>query len=105
MLRRSCKVLAHEMAHMFGIEHCIFFHCLMNGSNHLEESDARPLHLCPVDLRKLHRSLQFDALNRYRQLLDFWMEVGFDDEADWLRRRIERIEEQASRSPDSPAKR
>jgi len=53
LLRRSCKVLAHEMAHMFGIEHCIYFHCLMNGSNHLEESDARPMHLCPVDLRKL----------------------------------------------------
>jgi archaemetzincin len=53
MLRRSCKVLAHETAHMFGIEHCIWYRCLMNGSNHLPESDARPLHLCPVDLHKL----------------------------------------------------
>jgi archaemetzincin len=45
MLWRSCKVLAHETAHMFGIAHCVYFHCLMNGSNHLAESDARPLHL------------------------------------------------------------
>src|SRR5437867_3585216 len=30
MLRRSCKVLAHETSHMFGIQHCIFFNCLMN---------------------------------------------------------------------------
>ena len=22
--------------------------CLMNGSNHLEESDSRPMHLCPI---------------------------------------------------------
>ena len=102
MLRRSCKVLAHETGHMFGIHHCIFFQCLMNGSNHLEESDARPLHLCPVDLRKLHQSLQFDVLDRYRQLLDFYTEVGFDDEAGWLR---ERIEEQTSRSADFPVKR
>jgi archaemetzincin len=41
LLRRSCKVLAHETAHLFGVEHCIYFHCPMNGSNHLAESDAR----------------------------------------------------------------
>jgi archaemetzincin len=91
MLRRSCKVLAHETAHMFGIEHCIFFHCLMNGSNHLEESDARPLHLCPVDLRKLHFSVGFDVLDRYRRLHDFCAAVGFDDEARWLAERRERV--------------
>ncbi|UCC47671.1 MAG: hypothetical protein JSV41_09250 [Gemmatimonadota bacterium] len=91
MLRRSCKVLAHETAHMFGIQHCIFFHCLMNGSNHLDESDARPLHLCPVDLRKLNFSLQFDALARYRRLHDFYAAVGIDDEARWLAKRLEHI--------------
>jgi len=48
LLRRSCKVLAHETGHMFGLAHCIYFNCLMNGSNHLAESDRRPLHLCPV---------------------------------------------------------
>jgi len=37
MHRRSCKVLAHETCHMFGIEHCVWFRCLMNGSNHLAE--------------------------------------------------------------------
>jgi hypothetical protein len=52
----SCKVLAHEMTHMFVVEHCTYFHCLMNGSNHLTESKARPMHLCAVDLRKLHAS-------------------------------------------------
>ena len=53
VLRRSCKVLAHETAHIFGLAHCIYFSCLMNGSNHLAESDRRPLHLCPVCLREL----------------------------------------------------
>src|SRR5437762_8976062 len=61
LLRRSCKVLAHEAGHMFGIKHGVFYHCLMNGSNHLAESDARPMHLCPVDLRKLHHSVGFDV--------------------------------------------
>jgi archaemetzincin len=61
VLRRSGKVLAHEVCHMFGIEHCICHRCLMNGSNHLGESDARPLYLCPVDLRKLQWSIGFDV--------------------------------------------
>lgn len=38
------------------IQHCIFFHCVMNGSNHLAETDSQPLHICPIDLRKLHYS-------------------------------------------------
>ncbi len=90
-LERSCKVLAHETAHMFGIQHCVFFQCLMNGSNHLAESDSRPLHLCPVDLRKLHESVQFDNLDRYHRLLDFSREVGFVKEAKWLEKRIKHI--------------
>jgi archaemetzincin len=88
MLRRSCKVLAHEMCHMFGIEHCVWFRCLMNGSNHLAESDARPLHLCPVDLRKLQWSIGFDVVERYQRLLSFYREEGFEDEAQWLEKRL-----------------
>jgi archaemetzincin len=92
VLRRSCKVLAHEACHMFGIEHCIWFRCLMNGSNHLAEADARPLHLCPVDLRKLQWSVGFDVVARYRRLRDFEKQEGFDDEPRWLDKRIRLIE-------------
>lgn len=42
LLKRSGQVLVHELGHMFYLAHCIFFHCVMNGSNHLAESDARP---------------------------------------------------------------
>jgi len=91
LLQRSCKVLAHEMTHMFGIHHCIYFHCLMNGSNHLAESDARPMHLCPVDLRKLQRSIGFDVVEQYRRLLQFHLSAGFTEEASWLSRRLDFI--------------
>jgi archaemetzincin len=91
LLQRSCKVLAHEMTHMFGIQHCIYFHCLMNGSNHLSESDARPIHPCPVDLRKLQESIGFDVVEWYRGLLEFNASAGFVEEAEWLRRRLEFI--------------
>jgi archaemetzincin len=86
---------------MFGIEHCVWFRCLMNGSNHLAESDARPLHLCPVDLRKLHWSIGFDVVERYRRLLEFHRQEGFEDEAQWLDKRLRFIAPHG-RSSDTP---
>jgi len=90
-LRRSCKVLAHETSHMFGIHHCTAYHCLMNGSNSLEETDLHPLDVCPVDLRKLHHSTGFDVIDRYEDLRDFSKREGFDKEAAWFQRRIEHL--------------
>lgn len=91
LLRRSCKILAHETAHMFGLRHCIYFKCVVNGSNHLQESDSRPLHLCPVCLRKLQHSIGFDVVNRYRHLLRFYQKIGFDNDAQWITNRLEHI--------------
>lgn len=91
LLRRSCKVLAHETSHMFGLAHCTFFNCLMNGSNHLGESDRRPLHLCPVCLRKLQWSIDFDVVERYSALEHVARSDGFADETDWLGHRIKTV--------------
>ncbi|MGQ9592431.1 MAG: archaemetzincin [Planctomycetota bacterium] len=92
VLERSCRVLAHETGHMFGLLHCVYFRCLMNGSNHLGEADARPLHLCPVCLRKLQSSIRFDAVARYRNLRDFFAKVGEEEEAAWTEARLRDIE-------------
>lgn len=91
LLRRSCKVLVHEIAHMFSLGHCIFYRCVLNGSNHLQESDARPLSVCPICLRKLHFSIGFDVLDRYRKLLIFYRKIGFDRDAGWVAKRVEKI--------------
>jgi archaemetzincin len=91
LLRRSCKVLAHETGHMFSLAHCIYFQCLMIGSNHLQESDARPFFLCPVCLRKLQFSIRFDAVDRYQKLLDFYKRAGFENEAGWVSKRLKWI--------------
>jgi archaemetzincin len=91
ILRRSCKVLVHETSHMFGLQHCIFFRCVMNGSNHLKESDSRPMYLCPVCLRKLQYSIGFDVVGRYKSLFYFYRKVGFDDDAQWIAHRLEHI--------------
>jgi len=91
LLRRSCKVLVHETAHMFGLKHCIFFRCVLNGSNHLKESDCRPVQLCPVCLRKLQYSTGFDVVGRYGELFRFYKRAGFDEEARWAANRLKWI--------------
>ncbi len=91
LLRRSCKVLVHETAHMFFLQHCIFFKCVLNGSNHLQESDSRPLSLCPVCLRKLQYSIGFDVVDRYRRLLRLYRKIGFDRDVSWVANRLTKI--------------
>jgi archaemetzincin len=91
LLKRSCKVLVHETAHMYSLSHCIYFHCIMNGSNHLEESEARPFHFCPVCLRKLQSSTGIDIVAWYRRLLAFYNARGFAEESAWVEKRLGRI--------------
>ncbi|KAM9337029.1 archaemetzincin-2 [Symphorus nematophorus] len=73
LLLRSCKTMTHEIGHMFGIKHCQWLNCVMQGSNHLEESDRRPLDCCPICLRKLQVAVGFKIADRYKALLH-WME-------------------------------
>ena len=37
MLFRACKLLVHEMMHIYGIDHCIYHECIMKGTGHLVE--------------------------------------------------------------------
>ncbi|XP_034882087.1 archaemetzincin-2 isoform X3 [Mirounga leonina] len=78
LLLRSCKTLTHEIGHIFGLRHCQWLACLMQGSNHLEEADRRPLNLCPICLRKLQCAVGFNIRERYQALVK-WIE---DESAD-----------------------
>jgi archaemetzincin len=82
-LRRTLGTASHETGHILGMRHCIAFSCLMNGSNHQEEKDRRPLHLCPVCLRKLCWNLQVEPVPYLRKLEAFCHRHGFDAEAGW----------------------
>ncbi|XP_068161880.1 archaemetzincin-2 [Antennarius striatus] len=74
LLLRSCKTMTHEIGHMFGIKHCQWLNCVMQGSNHLDESDRRPLDFCPICLRKIQVAINFKIAERYKALL-YWMEA------------------------------
>ncbi len=91
ILRRGCKVLAHETAHMFGLPHCIYYDCLVNGGNHLVEFDATPQHLCPVCLRKLHQSVGFDPVKRYEELSRFYRRHDWREDADWVAHQLSKV--------------
>lgn len=91
VLKRAAKVLTHETGHMFGVRHCVHYHCNMNGANHLQEADATPMHLCPVCLRKMHHAIRFSPVDRYRKLKAFYQKHGFKSEADWVDKRVKAI--------------
>lgn len=91
ILRRGFKLMAHEVGHMFAIEHCVHSHCVMNGSNNLEETDRSPLHPCPMCLRKLHEIVGFDVVKREQRLSEFYRALGLITEADDCDRRLARI--------------
>lgn len=64
-LRRACQVLNHEIGHVLGLSHCVFYKCSMNGSNSLGEADAAPIEFCPICRRKLLWNLNGDSANHY----------------------------------------
>ena len=64
-IRRCLQVLSHEIGHLFNLYHCIYFECLLNGSNHLNESDKTPLQLCPLCLHKLYIAKMKNVNQKY----------------------------------------
>ena len=63
---------------MFGLEHCIFYECTMNGSNGSFEYVRHPTRtLCPICLAKLKMNIKFDCRERYQKLIEISEELNF----------------------------
>jgi archaemetzincin len=84
-LRRTVMTAAHETGHILTMQHCTAFRCLMNGVNHQEERDSRPLNPCPVCLRKLCWNLQVEPVAYLLRLAAFCQPQQID-ENDWYAR-------------------
>lgn len=70
-LGRVCRTASHELGHCFGIDHCVDYACIMQGSASLAEDARQPLYLCPVDLAKVLHATGADMRERYAVLLAF----------------------------------
>jgi len=93
-LRRCMMVLCHEIGHLFGLQHCVWWRCCMNGSNHDEESDQRPFAICPHDLAKLKEAVgvEFNLASRERALADVLESAGLPEMAAWHHRCLHELE-------------
>lgn len=70
-LGRVCKTASHELGHCFGIDHCTYYACVMQGTAHLAEDPRQPPYLCLIDLSKVTRATGCDEQERYKALLGF----------------------------------
>ena len=90
-LLRTLKTATHETGHMFSIQHCIQYECNMCGSNHREESDAKPVYLCPECMAKVLWSTDADAKQRYEKLADFCRRNSLKKEAEFYQRSLDAL--------------
>jgi archaemetzincin len=81
LLARTLRTASHEVGHLLGLAHCVTYLCLMNGSNSLEEHDARPFELCPACMAKVCGDLGVDPVRRARALEAALRAAGLTEEA------------------------
>ena len=74
---RCLKTACHELCHVFGLTHCPYYECLMNGSNLLEEADRKPFLLCPICLRKtaVYHNFEDHIAQRYVKILENFVQM------------------------------
>lgn len=70
-LSRVCQTASHELGHCFGMDHCVYYACVMQSTSCLAEDVRQPPYLCPVDLAKVLRATGADKRERYAALRAF----------------------------------
>ena len=106
LLRHAYQLVTHELGHTFGLNHCVYFSCLMQGFNSLEEAQKRIPDLCPVCLRKLlwcsAAETRAGVVGRYERLHDFYRAHprSFGRHYEWVCKRLGREPEPPEVPPE-----
>ncbi|KAI0903706.1 hypothetical protein F4823DRAFT_260360 [Ustulina deusta] len=104
---RVARTLVHELGHCFGIDHCIFYACNMQGTSGIAEDVRQPPYLCPVCLEKVAHAIACEfqlrdqtgkegyIRERYMAIAEFceaWKHVGlFAGYGAWLLARLQQL--------------
>jgi archaemetzincin len=95
-LRRTLKIAAHETGHMFSMRHCTKYECVMSGTNHLGETDRRPIDACPECMAKICWLSDIAAAERYKKLEIFSRRNGLTAEADDFARKATAVSQRTA---------
>lgn len=94
-LARVCRTSAHELGHCFGIGHCVYYACSMQGTASIIEDARQPMYLCPIDLAKVLKATGADVKVRYKELLKFCEKKSegqtFNAHGAWIEARLNEI--------------
>ncbi|KAH7304423.1 hypothetical protein B0I35DRAFT_363364 [Stachybotrys elegans] len=60
-LARTCRTASHELGHCFGLDHCVYYACVMQGVATISEDARQPPYLCAVCLSKLAFGVMSEA--------------------------------------------
>ena len=90
-LSRTIKTATHETGHIFSMLHCTKYQCNMNGSNHMVESDSKPLWLCPECLAKTLYATQQGPKERFRKLIEFTRKHKLEEEAKFYEKSLKAL--------------
>ncbi|KAJ2991236.1 hypothetical protein NUW58_g342 [Xylaria curta] len=104
---RVARTLAHELGHCFGMDHCIYFACSMQGTSGIAEDVRQPPYLCPVCLEKVAHAIACEfqerdqtgkeeyVKERYKAIAEFceiWKHVDlFASYSAWIQARLQQL--------------
>lgn len=89
-LQRVALTASHELLHCFGLDHCVYYACVMQGTASMLEDNRQPPYLCPVCENKLAWAVSNDSIGKVQSKSqhDWWNSKPL---LDWRRKRNQAI--------------
>lgn len=92
-LKRTIGTAIHETGHIFGIQHCIAYECIMAGCNNQQESDRRDLYYCPSCLQKLVWNTGVKPAERFKRMIKLCEKLELAKEKKFFEKSLQTLSE------------
>ncbi len=81
---------AHESLHVFGLDHCDYFRCVMNPECDADRPESVEMLLCPICRYKLQHCLKFNVNERYAAMKAACAELKLAQDEEKIVQQLER---------------